>query len=91
MRKVIVSEFVILDGVMQDPGGAEGFEHGGWSMPFFSEEYGKYKFDELFACDTLLLGRVTYEGFAKAWPAMKDDAGFADRMNSLRSTLYQRL
>jgi dihydrofolate reductase len=83
MRKVIVSEYVSLDGVMEDPGGAEEFEHGGWHNPFFVEEIGKYKFDELFASDALLLGRVTYQGFAAAWPSMTDEAGFADRMNSL--------
>ena len=83
MRKVIVSEFVTLDGVMEDPGGAEKFEHGGWTMPYWSEEIGKVKFDELFASDALLLGRVTYQGFAAAWPSMTDEAGFADRMNSL--------
>ena len=83
MRKVVVSEYVTLDGVMEDPGGAEGFEHGGWSFPFWSEEAAKFKFDELFACDALLLGRVTYQGFAKAWPSMTDEQGFADRMNSL--------
>jgi len=55
MRKVIVSEFVSLDGVMEDPGGAEKFEHGGWTMPYWSEEIGKFKFDELFASDALLL------------------------------------
>ena len=83
MRKVVVSEFVSLDGVMEDPGGAEKFEHGGWTMPYWSDEIGKVKFDELFASDALLLGRVTYQGFAKAWPSMKDEAGFADRMNSI--------
>ena len=83
MRKVIVSEYVSLDGVMEDPGGGEGTEHGGWSFPFWSEEAAKFKFDELFACDALLLGRVTYQGFAKAWPSMTDEQGFADRMNSL--------
>ncbi|HEX3640785.1 MAG TPA: dihydrofolate reductase family protein [Ktedonobacteraceae bacterium] len=83
MRKVIVSEYVTLDGVMEDPGGGEGTEHGGWSFQFWSEEAAKFKFDELFASDALLLGRVTYQGFAKAWPAMTDEQGFADRMNSL--------
>ncbi len=83
MRKVVVSEYVTLDGVMEDPGGAEGFEHGGWSFQFWNEEAAKFKFDELFASDALLLGRVTYQGFAKAWPSMTDEAGFADRMNSL--------
>jgi len=83
MRKVIVSEYVTLDGVFEDPGGGEGTTHGGWSFQFWSEEAAKYKFDELFASDALLLGRVTYEGFAKAWPTMKDEGGFADRMNSI--------
>jgi dihydrofolate reductase len=72
MRKVIVSEFVTLDGVMEDPGGAEGFEHGGWSMRLSSEEQERFKFDELAAADALLLGRKTYEGFAAAWPIMMD-------------------
>src|SRR5947209_18074307 len=83
MRKVIVSEYVTLDGVMEDPGGGEGTKHGGWSFQFWSEEAAKFKFDELFASDALLLGRVTYQGFAKAWPSMTDEQGFADRMNSL--------
>lgn len=83
MRKVIVSEFATLDGVMEDPGGAEGFEHGGWSFQFFGEEQQKVKLDELFAADALLLGRVTYQGFAAAWPSMTDEQGFADRMNGL--------
>ena len=83
MRKVIASEYVTLDGVMEDPGGAEGFEHGGWSMRFFDEDAAKYAQDQLFASDALLLGRVTYQGFAAAWPSMTDEAGFADRMNSL--------
>lgn len=83
MRKVIVSEYVTLDGVMEDPGGSEGTEHGGWSFQFWSEEAAKFKFDELFASDALLLGRVTYQGFAAAWPTMTDAGEFAVRMNSL--------
>ncbi len=83
MRKIVVSEYVTLDGVMEDPGGAEKSEHGAWSFQFSSEEAGKFKYNELVASDALLLGRVTYEGFAKAWPSMKDDGGFADRMNSI--------
>src|SRR6266852_6793463 len=82
MRKLIVTEYMTLDGAMEDPGGGEKGGHGGWSHQFFNEEAGKYKFDELFASDALLLGRVTYEGFAKAWPTMKDGGEFADRMNS---------
>ena len=83
MRRIVVSEFVSLDGVMEDPGGAEKFELGGWTMPYWDDEIGTYKFDELFASDALLLGRVTYQGFAAAWPSSTDEAGFADRMNSL--------
>ncbi len=83
MRKVVLSMYVTLDGVMEDPGGAEGFEHGGWSMQFFDEDAAIYAREQLFASDALLLGRVTYQGFAAAWPSMTDEAGFADRMNSL--------
>jgi dihydrofolate reductase len=83
MRKVIVTEYMTLDGVFEDPGGSEGTTHGGWSFQFWGQEAMKYKFAELFASDALLLGRVTYEGFAKAWPTMKDEGGFADRMNSI--------
>ncbi|GAC1325739.1 MAG: dihydrofolate reductase family protein [Chloroflexota bacterium] len=83
MRKVVVSEFLSLDGVMEDPGGAEGFQHGGWTMAYWDDDIGKLKFEELFAADALLLGRVTYQGFAAAWPTQSDDAGFADRMNAL--------
>ena len=83
MRKLVVSEFVSVDGVIEDPGGAEKSAHGGWTMPYWSDEIGKFKLDELFASDALLLGRVTYQGFAAAWPAMTDEAGFADRMNNL--------
>jgi dihydrofolate reductase len=76
VRKVIVSEFVTLDCVMEDPGGAEGFEHGGWSFQFDRGDEGdKFKFDELAAADALLLGRVTYEAFAGAWPQMEEQTG----------------
>lgn len=83
MRKVVVSEFVTLDGVMEAPGGGEKFEHGGWSMLYRDDEIGKVKFDELFASDALLLGRVTYQGFAKAWPTMTGTGEFGERMNSI--------
>lgn len=83
MGKVVVSEFVSLDGVIEDPGGAEKFEHGGWTIPYWSDDIGAFKFDELMTSDALLLGRVTYEGFAAAWPGQADEAGFADRMNNL--------
>ena len=84
MGKVVVSEFVSLDGVMEDPGGAEDFKHGGWTFQFERGEEGdKFKLDETMQGDALLLGRVTYEGFAKAWPSMQDEVGFADKMNSM--------
>ncbi|VVB70101.1 Uncharacterised protein [uncultured archaeon] len=83
MRKLIVSEFLTLDGVFEDPGGSEKTKYGGWSFEFWNEQAMKFKQDELFAADALLLGRVTYQGFAAAWPSMKDEQGFADRMNSI--------
>ena len=70
MRKIIVSEFVTLDGVMEDPGGADKFERGGWAFQFERGPDGdKFKLDETMAAGALLLGRVTYEGFAAAWPS----------------------
>jgi dihydrofolate reductase len=84
MRNVIVSEFVTLDGVMEDPGGSEKTKNGGWSFKFRSMDQNQFKFDELFASDGLLLGRVTYQGFAAAWPSMPPDpGGYSKRMNSL--------
>src|ERR1700719_4489479 len=85
IMKVVVSEFVSLDGVMEDPGGAEGYKHGGWSFKYKRGPDGhKYNLDELSAAGALLLGRVTYEGFAKAWPSVKDEEGFGDKMNGIR-------
>jgi dihydrofolate reductase len=81
--KVIVSEWVTLDGVMQDPGGAEGFEHGGWQIPFFDEDINTFAKEILDESDALLLGRVTYESFAEAWPTLTDDQGFAEKMNGM--------
>jgi dihydrofolate reductase len=84
MRKIVVSEYVTLDGVMEDPGGGDKSKYGGWSLQFWNEQAMKFKYDELFACDALLLGRVTYDGFAKAWPAMKEETGdFGERMNNI--------
>jgi dihydrofolate reductase len=83
--KIVVTEFVSLDGVMEDPGGAEGYKHGGWTFKINQGEAGyKFKMDELFEADALLLGRVTYQAFAKAWPTMKDAGDFAARMNSIK-------
>jgi len=84
MRRIVVSEFVTLDGVMEDPGGAEGFDRGGWAFQFERGPDGdKFKLDEVLEADALLLGRKTYEGFAKAWPTVTDEAGFAEKMNSM--------
>ena len=74
MRRIVAAEYVSLDGVMEEPA---------WTGPYFNEELGKAQLDLLFASDALLLGRVTYEGFAAAWPTMTDEQGFADRMNGL--------
>ncbi len=75
MRKVIASIYVTLDGVMEAPNE--------WSFQFWNEEAAKFKYDELFASDGLLLGRVTYEGFAAAWPTMTGTGEYGERMNSL--------
>jgi dihydrofolate reductase len=84
MGKLVVSEFISLDGVIDDPGGADGTTHGGWSMRFPTPEGEPFKFQELLDADALLLGRRTYEGFAAAWPSMEEVAGdFAKKMNSM--------
>jgi dihydrofolate reductase len=81
MGKIVVTEFVSLDGVMEDPGGAEDYEHGGWSFEIERGEGDEFKMDELLETDALLLGRKTYEGFAAAWPSR--EGGFADKFNSM--------
>jgi dihydrofolate reductase len=81
MGKLVVTEFVSLDGVFEDPGGAEDYEHGGWTFEYDRGEDGnKFKVDELMEAEVQLLGRVTYEGFAEAWPSRQGD--FADKLNS---------
>jgi dihydrofolate reductase len=85
MAKLVVTEFVSLDGVMDDPGGSEGTKHGGWTFQFDrGDEGNKFKLDELLASDALLLGRVTYQGFAEAWPKVTDNEGYAQKMNPMR-------
>jgi dihydrofolate reductase len=80
--RIIVTEFVSLDGIMEDPGGSEDFKYGGWSFEFSRGDEGdKFKLDETFDSAALLLGRATYEGFAEAWPSR--DGEFADRFNSM--------
>jgi dihydrofolate reductase len=90
MSTLKVSTFVTLDGVMQAPGDAGEFEGGGWQLPFFDEGAAAITKDGLFATDALLLGRVTYEHFAAAWPEMTDEEGFADRMNSISKFVASR-
>jgi dihydrofolate reductase len=76
MRRVIVSEFVSLEGVIEDPGGAGESDRGGWSFQVDRGAEGdQFKFDELAAADTLLLERVTCEGFAAAWPKIEEQTG----------------
>ncbi|MBV8990989.1 MAG: dihydrofolate reductase family protein [Solirubrobacterales bacterium] len=82
MSKVVVSQFITLDGVVEDPGGAEKSPYGGWAFQFDRGPEGDtFKFDELMAAGALLLGRRTYEGFAEAWPSR--DGEFADKFNSM--------
>ena len=83
MGTIVVTEFASLDGVMEAPGG-EDFKYKGWSFQFDRGEDGnQFKLDETLEAEALLLGRRTYEGFAAAWPSRSDDAGFADKFNSM--------
>jgi len=84
MGKIVVTEFVSLDGVIEAPGGGEDYKHAGWTFEIDRGEEGdKFKLDELVEAEAQLLGRVTYEGFAAAWPTIEDGAGFAEKMNSM--------
>ncbi|ABF45248.1 bifunctional deaminase-reductase-like protein [Deinococcus geothermalis DSM 11300] len=81
MRKVVLSMYQSLDGVVENPV---------WTMPFWNEEAAQFARDQLFASDALVLGRVTYQGFAQAWPGRQDEQGFADRMNALPKFVASR-
>jgi len=81
MRRVVVSEFVSLDGVMEAPGGEEGYAHTGWVGLFPDSGQFAYKLEEVLEAEALLIGRVTYEGFAAAWPSREGE--FADKMNDM--------
>src|SRR5215213_2818913 len=84
MGRIVISEFVSLDGVIEDPGGAEGFRHGGWTFAFNTGDEGnKFKLDETLGAEALLLGRVTYDGFAAAWPTMEGTGEFGEKMNGM--------
>ena len=86
MRKMVVTEFISLDGVIEAPGGENDYVHGAWTMPFWADEIGEFKDDELQAADISLLGRRTYESFAGAWPGRAGDP-FADKLNSMRKVV----
>jgi dihydrofolate reductase len=80
--RIAVTEFISLDGVIEDPGGAEDFKHSGWSFEISRGEEGdQFKLEETMASEALLLGRVTWEGFAKAWPSREGE--FADKFNNM--------
>jgi len=82
--RIVVTEFVSLDGVMEAPGGGEDFKHAGWTFEIERGDEGdKFKLDETLSSEALLLGRKTYEGFAAAWPSRTDEVGFADKFNSM--------
>src|SRR5947207_15346406 len=81
MGKLVVTEFVSIDGVFEDPGGAEDYEHGGWTFEYDRGDDGnQFKLDELLEAEAQLLGRVTYEGFAAAWPSR--EGPFAEKLNN---------
>jgi dihydrofolate reductase len=82
MGRIVVTEFISIDGVVEDPGGAEDYKHGGWAFEFDRGEDGdKFKLDETMDSAALLLGRTTYEGFADAWPSREGE--FADKFNQM--------
>jgi dihydrofolate reductase len=86
MAKLVVSQFMTVDGVFEDPGGSEKHERGGWALQFDRGPDGdQFKLDEVMASDTLLLGRTTYEGFAEAWPSRTGE--FADKFNGMRKVV----
>lgn len=91
MGNLVISEFITVDGVIDDPGGADGTAQGGWAFKFDQGPVGnEFKLDEVMAAGALLLGRVTYEGFAAAWPGRTDEVGFADKFNSMPKYVASR-
>ena len=82
MGRIVITEFISVDGVIEDPGGSEDYEHGGWAFEFDrGDEGNKFKLDETMNSEALLLGRVTYEGFADSWPSREGE--FADKFNNM--------
>jgi dihydrofolate reductase len=92
MGKIVATEFISLDGVIEDPGGSEDFAHGGWTFEIDRGEEGDgFKLGELEEAEAQLLGRVTYEGFADAWPEREGDpdmGDFAKKMNTMPKYVY---
>jgi dihydrofolate reductase len=83
MGKIVVSQFTSVDGVIEDPGGSESWDRGGWAFDYSRGDDGdKFKLDEVMSSEALLLGRTTYEGFAAAWPSREGE--FADKFNSMK-------
>jgi dihydrofolate reductase len=94
MGKIVVTEFISLDGVIEDPGGSEDFEHGGWTFEIDRGTEGdKFKLDEVFEAEAQLFGRTTYEGFAAAWPEREGDpvvGEFAKQINTMPKYVYSK-
>ena len=94
MGKIVVTEFISLDGVVEDPGGSEDFEHGGWTFEIERGPEGdKFKLDEVFEAEAQLFGRKTYEGFAEAWPSREGDpvmGDFAKQINTMPKYVYSK-
>jgi dihydrofolate reductase len=83
MGRIVVTEFVSLDGVIEAPGGGEGYRHAGWTFEVDRGAEGdRYKLEEAMESEALLLGRITYDGFAAAWPRMQGE--FADKFNGIQ-------
>ena len=94
MGKIVVTEFISLDGVIEDPGGSEDFEHGGWTFEIDRGTEGdKFKLDEVFEAEAQMFGRTTYEGFAAAWPGREGDpvmGEFAKQINTMPKYVYSK-
>lgn len=84
MRKIVTTQYISLDGVIEDPVGMEASGLGDWTGPYRRGPAGDaFKLDELAGADAMIYGRRTYEGFALVWPAVNDPAGYAARINAL--------
>jgi dihydrofolate reductase len=89
MGKIVVTEFISLDGVIESPGPAEDYKHAGWTFEFDrGDEGNQFKVSELFEAEAQLLGRVTYEGFAAAWPNMEGMGEFGEKMNNMPKYVF---